>query len=262
MIKSRIWLAALGALTLALRLAAQPATAVDTLYMENFRQGVSQSVSVLWLKADGTYEALSNDNRSVSNSVATQLGTLITGKGSYTYTASPSDHTATLVLGSTTRQLQFSTATTGSVAPTFPASANFELLPRVTNPRSNISLRGRVQAGTGPIAGLVITSPQWVLLRVVGPGLAKFGVTSPASQPTLTLTENGSTRLIRVTGWDTPNHEAETTFQIVGAFPLDRGSNDTAILVRLASGNHTLQALSNGSDGEVLIEAYYMPFNY
>ena len=28
------------------------------------------------------------------------------------------------------------------------------------------------------------------------------------------------------------------------------------------SGMHTLQALSTGTDGEVLIEVYYLPFNY
>lgn len=248
-------------LSLAGRAPAQPASASDSLYLEDFRQGVSQSVNVVWLKADGTYEVLSNDSRTTSNGVATPLGETIAGKGSYTYTASPADQTATLVLGGTTRTLQFRGTTSGVLLKNLPAGM-FELLPRgPVNPRANVALRGRVQGGSGPIAGLVTTDIQWVLIRAVGPGLAKFGVTSPASSPTFTLVSNGFTRFTKA-GWDTPNHEAETTFQLVGAFPLDRGSADAALLVRLDRGNHTIDAHTTGTDGDVLIEVYYLPFNY
>jgi hypothetical protein len=241
---------------------AQPVSASDSLYLEDFRQGVSQSVAVIWLKPDGTFVTLSNDSRSTSNGIATPLGAAVTGTGTYTYSASPADQTATLVLGSTTRKLVFTTTTAGHLdKPTLPAGV-FELLGRgAVNPRANVALRGKVQGGAGPIAGLVLQSTQWVLLRAVGPGLAKFGVASPASSPTFTLTSNGSTVFTKA-GWDTADHGLETAFNLVGAFPLDRGSNDAALLVRLQGGSHTVQALSTGTEGDVLIEVYYLPFSY
>jgi hypothetical protein len=253
--------AVLGALAFILRAGAQPATVADTLYLEDFREGLGQSVNVLWLRADGTYQLLSNDLRTTSNGVAGSLGSQdVVGSGSYTYAPSPSDHTATLVLGSVTRKLFFTTANTGSLIKSLPGG-DFEVLPRIGNPRANLSLRGRVQGNTGPIAGLVVNDIQWALIRVVGPGLTKFGVANPASNPTFTLTSNGTTMFTK-SGWDTAAHELETVFRLTGAFPLDRGSADAALLVRLTAGTHTLQVLSTGTDGEVLIEVYYMPFNY
>lgn len=242
---------------------AQPVSASDSLYLEDFRQGVSQAVAVIWLKPDGTFVTLSNDARATSNGIATPLGgAAVTGTGTYSYSASPGDRTATLVLGSTTRKLVFTTATTGQLdKPTLPAGT-FELVGRgPANPRANVALRGKVQGGAGPIAGLVLQNTQWVLLRAVGPGLSKFGVASPASNPTFTLTSNGN-MIFTKAGWDTADHGLETAFTLVGAFPLERGSNDAALLVRLPNGAHTLQALSTGTEGDVLIEVYYLPFNY
>lgn len=162
---------------------------------------------------------------------------------------------------------------TGAVTAQIPASSSgivlveaYEIANTYTPRLINISVRNRV--GTGAdilIAGFSISSSSGsgtkrLLLRGVGPGLAAFEVAGVLADPRLVLfrSENGiSTQIAENDDW-APSLAA--TFRAVGAFELNAGSKDAALLVTLAPGTYTMQ-LSGVRDttGEALIEAYEAP---
>jgi hypothetical protein len=100
-----------------------------------------------------------------------------------------------------------------------------------------------------------------LLIRGGGPALAKFGLTGALTAPRLEL-YRGTTVLATNDGWDKPGSGA-TAAQIataaagVGAFALDPGALDTAILTQLDPGTYTatISGLS-GATGDVLAEIY------
>lgn len=129
----------------------------------------------------------------------------------------------------------------------------------------NLSTRAILQGETESIiAGLVVNgpSPERFLLRVVGPGLAEFGVDSPAVNPLLQLFR-GDELITENLRWDFINDAtevAETTAQ-VGAFPLTAGSADAALVVTLEPGTYTLHAseVAPNALGVALVEVYRLP---
>jgi uncharacterized protein (DUF1800 family) len=124
---------------------------------------------------------------------------------------------------------------------------------------SNISTRGPV--GTGAdimIAGLVIGpgSPDTVLIRAVGPGLLQFGVGGVLGAPVLALYDSGGNLIQSNQGWATGNATA-ATMATVGAFPLNTGSADSALVATLPSGSYTAQVSgADATTGVVLLEVY------
>ena len=117
---------------------------------------------------------------------------------------------------------------------------------------TNISTRGEV--GTGAqvlIAGFVVTgdAPKRVLIRGIGPGLAAFGVPGTLLDPELTLLkklpDQTEELVARNDDWSlAPDPEALTTAgSSVGAFALDKGSWDSALLVWLEPGVYTVTVL-------------------
>ena len=90
----------------------------------------------------------------------------------------------------------------------------------------------------------------------VGPKLAAFGVPGTLVDPKLELS-SGTTKL-------TENDNGVATlapiFDAVGAFQLDVGSRDAALLATLAPGSYTVQVsgVANGT-GEALVEIYEVP---
>lgn len=139
----------------------------------------------------------------------------------------------------------------------------------------NISTRGFVESGEGGlIAGFVITgnAPKRVLIRGVGPGLARFGVAGTVSDPTLRLLASGSTTVVAQNdNWATAqpvtgSQAAATAAEIsaaataTGAFALEAGSRDAAIVTTLLPGQYS--AVVSGSDnatGAALVEVYELP---
>ncbi|MEO6245699.1 MAG: S8 family serine peptidase, partial [Opitutaceae bacterium] len=94
----------------------------------------------------------------------------------------------------------------------------------------NVSARNRV--GTGDdilIAGFNIagTGTKQLLIRAVGPGLAAFGVPGTLVDPKFELYSSAGVKLTENDNW-TPNLAA--TFTSVGAFALQPGSRDAALL--------------------------------
>jgi hypothetical protein len=151
-------------------------------------------------------------------------------------------------------------------------------------PASNISMRGTVAPGRPLIVGFVVPgspspytdfvpSPtvrqREVLIRVVGPSLAAFGVTGGWADPDFKLFKNGASFAPNeflysdwaATARSDPGAAFEKIFNYVGAFPLRVPSKDAVALVRLDPGNYTIIAPTTNDDpgGEALIEVYFLP---
>ena len=143
-----------------------------------------------------------------------------------------------------------------------------------TSPRV-VNFSVRTHAGIGDdtlIVGftLVGDNTRNVLIRAIGPGLARFGVTDTLPDPVLTLFRE--TKPIAINDDWGPTFEAWVTlreaFGIVGAFPLEsaeswiapNASKDAALLISLAPGNYTAQVNGKaGATGIALVEVYEIP---
>jgi len=101
------------------------------------------------------------------------------------------------------------------------------------------------------------TANKLILLRAIGPGLGKFGVSGLLKAPVLQL-YNGSTLIGENKGWanDPLADGIAYAASRVGAFDLERSSADSAILVSLPPGSYTAQAKGSGEEGNVLVEVY------
>lgn len=123
----------------------------------------------------------------------------------------------------------------------------------------NLSARLHVSANDGngaSIVGFVVTgdSPKQILVRAVGPTLAELHVPAPLPDPQLTLFDGKGTTLATNRGW---NNDAQiaSADAAVGAFALDAGSKDAALLETLPPGAYTAQ-VGSGNDGIALVEVY------
>ena len=129
----------------------------------------------------------------------------------------------------------------------------------------NLSARARV--GTGDdvlIAGFVITGsvPLKVLLRGVGPTLARQGVNAFLSNPKLTLYDRGGQPIHSNDTWSSTTELAEliAASKTVGAFDLGANSQDAALLVSLDPGVYSVIVSSaDGTPGIALAEIYEVP---
>ena len=124
---------------------------------------------------------------------------------------------------------------------------------------ANASARARAGSGDETlIAGFNLegTTGRPVLIRVVGPGLAQFGVGGALADPQLTLFR-GTTRLAGNDDWEKDSGATPAAFTNLGAFPLPNGSKDAALLLNLLPGSYTVHASgASGTTGIVLIEIY------
>lgn len=124
----------------------------------------------------------------------------------------------------------------------------------------NVSARNRV--GTGDdilIAGFNLSGSgtKRLLIRAIGPKLSAFGVVGFLNDPRLEIFNSSGVRMLENDTW--PSILAPT-FASVGAFALDAGSRDAAILAIMNPGSYTVQVRgSDGGTGEALIEIYEVP---
>lgn len=139
----------------------------------------------------------------------------------------------------------------------------------------NISTRGFVDTGDGQlIAGFVVSgnAPKRVLIRAVGPGLTQFGVPGVVTDPVLTLfAADNPTAIAQNNNWGTgqpidSRQTTATTAEIAaastasGAFPLENGSNDAAMIITLMPGAYSaVVSGANNGTGAGLIEVYEIP---
>ena len=129
----------------------------------------------------------------------------------------------------------------------------------------NISARGHVGSGGDIlIGGFIVTgnAPKRVLVRGVGPSLARYGVGATLVDPRLVVRQ-GNTILAQNDDWETgANTSAELTSaaSLTSAFGLDAGSKDAALLITLAPGSYTAQVSgADGTTGIALVEVYELP---
>jgi hypothetical protein len=126
----------------------------------------------------------------------------------------------------------------------------------------DVATRGEVGIGENVlIGGLAIAgnSPKRVLVRGVGPALTAQGVSGALADPIVRV-YRGNTVIGQNDDWSA---DAAQATQIIaaetatGAFHLENGSKDAAILLTLAPGNYTVHvAGTNDTTGIALVEIY------
>jgi hypothetical protein len=127
----------------------------------------------------------------------------------------------------------------------------------------NISTRAQVGAGDQVLIGgfvVVGAAHKRMLIRAIGPTLRAFGVTRALGDPILTL-YSGATAIATNDRWAaTGENIVAAAGASVGAFPLDRTTEDAALLITLPPGAYTveLRGKSNGT-GVALLEIYEVP---
>jgi hypothetical protein len=125
----------------------------------------------------------------------------------------------------------------------------------------NISLRGRAIPGSPLIGGFVVPagSSQTVLVRGIGPSLARFGITEPLRDPTLRIYNSNHTLVAENDDWwaDGDSAVIQNLATEVGAFRIGTG-REAAILVTLAPGAYSavLSDASASREGIGLLEIY------
>jgi hypothetical protein len=99
-----------------------------------------------------------------------------------------------------------------------------------------------------------------ILIRVVGPGLAPFGVTGTAADPKLTLFDHSNSppaRKLENDTWEQGDAiSVRETAARTGAFPLPGGSRDAAVVTDLDPGSYSVMAENTGARGVALVEVY------
>ena len=128
----------------------------------------------------------------------------------------------------------------------------------------NLSTRAFVGTADGVlIPGLVLSGPtaRRVLIRAVGPSLARFGVSGVLADPTLEVFQ-GSRTLATNDNWQEQADSAgvATAALTAGAFALTAGSRDSALVLTLAPGAYTFRVAGvGGTTGIALVEVYALP---
>lgn len=99
-----------------------------------------------------------------------------------------------------------------------------------------------------------VTKP--LLMRAVGPTLAKFGVPGVVQNPILSVNRLGdATILASNDGWRA-DAQISAVGRSVGAFDLDATSTDAALYHSFSGGSYTMQVSGKDGLGMVLVEAY------
>jgi sugar lactone lactonase YvrE len=147
-----------------------------------------------------------------------------------------------------------------------------------------VNLSARAYVGTDAnilIGGFVVSGPssETVLIRAVGPGLSQFNIGGGLVEPLLTVYDSnpgnspaGPKVIAQIQGWGgapTPGASAVAAriepatapeMSLVGAFPLDSGSADSAMVLTLPPGEYTAEVSgADGGTGFALVEIYELP---
>ena len=224
--------------------------------------------------------------------------------GTYVYHRT-GDNTATIDLTGDdgtkqTLELNFTSENGGGTALTTDIEVSWvlsDLAAAATAPANNLSLRGHVTPGHPLIVGFIVPGTgnenghfppppdarqREVLIRVIGPSLAPFGVTGLWADPDFQIFRGASAVdpiEAHYANWcvavlspsvmpnPPPDAGTEAAFRrlfsspYVGAFPLLSQSKDAAAVVRLTPGAYTIvcNAASGEAGGEALIEVYFLP---
>lgn len=166
--------------------------------------------------------------------------------------------------------LQFTSESEGTLPSNPPIDGGAFRFGPMTPPTSlvNSSNRSWVRPEGSAFAGFVIAgnASRAVLLRAVAPGLRRFGLTDGLPHPALRVTRLGREGMLGAnSGWTEPGPGRDEsilrTGALVGAFPLDPGSADAALILFLQPGPYVAEVSSAvaGESGQVLLETYILP---
>lgn len=123
-----------------------------------------------------------------------------------------------------------------------------------------VNVSARTLAGTGDevlVVGFVVDGnvPKRLLLRGVGPTLSGFGVGGALADPTLRLFNSDSEVVAENDDWNATL--VADVASSVGAFALDSGSADAALVYTVIPGAYTAQVSgAGGTSGVALVEVY------
>ena len=110
------------------------------------------------------------------------------------------------------------------------------------------------------VVGFVVDGnvPKRLLLRGVGPTLGGFGVAGVLDDPILRL--YNADREVVAENDDWTAGAVATVGQSIGAFPLQSGSKDAALVYTVVPGAFTAQVSgAGGASGIALVEVYEVP---
>lgn len=128
---------------------------------------------------------------------------------------------------------------------------------------TNLSARAPAGPGSAPFTlGFTIAGrdPLRLLVRGIGPGLARFEVAAPLADPRLHLFRRGDLLASNEDWEDARASEIAASAASVGAFALAAGSRDAALLVALEPGSYSVQLTgATEASGLALIELYALP---
>lgn len=126
---------------------------------------------------------------------------------------------------------------------------------------ANLSTLATVGPSASMTAGFIISgsTAQTVLIRAVGPTLKYFGVSQPLPQPKLDV-YNADGNVVASSDSGINVTDVTSAAGLVGAFQLQSGGADAALVMTLAPGSYTAKISSgDGSQGSVLVEVYEVP---
>lgn len=127
-----------------------------------------------------------------------------------------------------------------------------------------VNLSARASVGGGEkvlIAGFTVAGERQrqIIVRGIGPSLARYGVTNAVADPILKLFGPSGGQWTLYDDWDASFAGAWLTsaFASLGAFPLDAGSKDAVISAYLPPGSYTVHLISKtGESATGLVEVY------
>ncbi len=209
-------------------------------------------------RADGSVVVTNRGWDSGSASEAAEIVAIATRVGAFALIARSGDCSvvATLEPGAYTAPITASDGGTGIAV-----VEAYELDAGVGGRLRNLSTRARVGTGDGVvIPGVVIAgeNARTLLVRAVGPGLAAFGVSGVLARPALVV-RSASEVVAANSGWEASADPGAlvAAAQRAGAFALQSGRADAALIATLPAGPWTIQvAGADGGTGVVLIEIY------
>ncbi len=132
----------------------------------------------------------------------------------------------------------------------------FDLEPDVGSVLANISARGFVSTNDNVLIGGFILGPEDssanVLVRALGPSLARLNVTGTLQDPTLTLHNANGVLIAANDNW---RDAQSVVIQSTGLAPTD--NRESAIFAQLGGGGYTAIVRGrNGTTGVALVEVY------
>ncbi len=207
----------------------------------------------------GTTVTNSNDNWGGTAA----LTAAFTAVGAFPFNPNSKDAAVnpTLAAGGYTVQVKDAATASGTVIAELydatPAGSFTAATPRLIN----VSVLKQIDSGSILTVGFVIggSTAKTLLVRVVGPTLAAFGVGGTMADPKLDLF-SGSTVIASNDNW---GGDAQLTAagNSVGAFAFASAtSKDAMLLITLAPGAYTVQASGvSGGSGSALVEVYDVP---